>query len=309
MMSHVGMAAPLSKHHDTLQALRSCNRHPLSQRAMVNDRIQAPPPLERDTVGVWSGLGHYDHRRGDDLSSLPLSLQRNYWLAQMNLRFMWTLYCESLIPLRDSIVDLTAAEDSDVTPTSSLQKTSSSESKPELCEEVAIARWLDYWNMRRKTQRTHSTNARNELCFAGSDDEAEEAVVAPSRRRQTSDTPKKPARKSGRRGRRRKNSYDDEEEEEDEDEYVCDDFEEEDQEYFSASESLPRSGSARRNIVTDEKAPPTTTTTADSLSIVMIVQGPMSSGKTSLVHSAASRMVGSTSTAVAFHNAATLLLC
>ena len=303
------MAAPLSKHHDTLQALRSCNRHPLPQREMVNDRVQAPPPLERDTVAVWSGLGHYDHRRGDDLSSLPLSLQRNYWLAQMNLRFMWTLYCESLIPPGDTIVDLTAAEDSEVMPTSSLQKTSGSDSKPELCEEVAIARWLDYWNMRRKTQRTHSTNARNELCFPGSDDEAEEAVVAPSRRRQTSDTPKKPARKSGRRGRRRKNSYDDDEEDEDEDEYECDDFEEEegDQEYFSASESLPRSGSARRNIVTDEKAPPTTTTTsADSLSIVMIVQGPMSSGKTSLVHSAASRMVGNTSTAVAVHNAATL---
>jgi hypothetical protein len=227
-----------------------------------------------------------DHRRGDDLSSLPLSLQRNYWLAQMNLRFMWTLYCESLSPPVDTVVDLTSSAESHdaAVPATGLYKTSPSH---DLIEETTITRWLEYWTAKRRTQRTHSSNARNEPSYPDSDGEEESIVL--SKRRQKSETPKKPMRRNGHRGRRRKNSYDDDDDDGEEEEDLFDEIEEEDQDYFSASDSMPRSAiSVRsRNIVTDEKV----SSPIDSLSIVLIIQGPVSSGKTSLVHSTASRMV------------------
>lgn len=286
------MAAPLSKIRETLESFRSSEKHPLSKWP-IPDSIAVPvPPSEKDAAIIldddtmaWHGMECKDNRRGDDLSSLPLSLQRNYWLAQMNLRFIWTLYCESFSPPVNTVVDLTSSAESDAAvPATATHKTSPSH---ELIEETTIIRWLEYWTAKRRTQRTHSSNARNESSFPESDGEEESVVL--SKRRLRSETPKKPIRRNGHRGRRRKNSYDDDDDDnDDEEEYVYEDMEE-DQDYFTASDSMPRSAiSVRsRNIVTDEKA----LSPIDSLSIVLIIQGPVSSGKTSLVHSTASRMV------------------
>ena len=294
MMSHVGMTAPLSAIRESLESLRGSEQHPLL-RWPTPDSTPVPPllpPSEKDAAIIldddtvaWHGMECRDHRRGDDLSSLPLSLQCNYWPAQMNLRFMWTLYCESLSPPVETVVDLTSSAE----PATASHKTSPRHDQPDLIEETTIVRWLEYWNAKRRTQRTNSSHARHESSCPDSD--GDESVVVLTRRRQKSETPKKTMKRNGHRGRRRKSSYDDDDDDEEEDVYDDDDDVEEDQDYyFSASDSMPRSGSSSargRNIVTDEKAP----SPIDSLSIVLIIQGPVSSGKTTLVHSTASRMV------------------
>ena len=207
--------------------------------------------------GKYGGGKDGTRRRNEDSALLPLSFQQHYWSAQLNFRHFWTLFCWTHSCSRKSLVDLTDSDDNAM-----CEQTASIDPRE---GEVTMLKWLEYWNMRRKSQKGSASSSRR---AGGSLQECENDD---RKTRRKTDAAIKLSAKKGRRPKRSKRSSSSEDD--DDEEEV--DFDND--EYFVSEPSQPLTGERFGDHLEPQ-------------SIMMIVEGPIASGKTSLVVSTASRL-------------------
>lgn len=242
-------------------------------------------PIERQNF-----VSHFDSKK--DTSQLLLSSVQSYWQAQLNYRYLWSMYYDS-IKLHHGLKHQTDTKvctfvnlvEFNATKKVVVDLVEDSVSPPDQIDpmvednEAIVTKWLDRWISRKKPLKCSvpleaiEVNSSDDDNAAGSDDEYEKRIKKKRRDRQEKKKSRANRKPKKRRGRNTIDSDDDVLEWSDDDDSLVG-CSTDDEELNTRSSKLNRpEGSA-----------------VEVQSNVLLLVGPIGSGKTSLVFAAANKL-------------------